>query len=215
MWSPANGSSTPTLWERQVVSRIRVGDRSAFAELIDQFGATVYGVTLRMSGDQAAAESITFKVFREVWRRPGDVASALEDAGLRSCLAGRAHNYAREWRQTHPDHHRRHGSPAWTMSLDGPNLPDPAESKHAEATRRHTRTCLDALTPQECQIIEAVAVEGDSLIQVAARLGVPMGVAAAHLTTALRTLTVLYHESGSRRPDNEHVLRPSPQGRPS
>jgi len=215
MWSLVDGSGHPTPWERQVVSRIQDGGRGAFAELVDQFAATVYGVALRIGGDPAAAESITIRVFRDVWRRPGDVALALGNGGLRSCLAARAGNAAREWRRAHPDCRRRHGNPAWTMSVSGPGLPDPVESKHAEATRRHTLACMDRLTPEERGVIEAVAVEGDSVIEAAARLGVPVGVAAAQLTAALRRLTMLHHESASPQPGNEHARRSASQGLPS
>lgn len=132
-------------------------------------------VALGVGGDPVAPESITIKVFREVWRRPVDIASALGDDGLRRYLAARARNTAREWRNAHLDSHRRHGNPAWTMTADSTGLPDRAESEHAEVTRRRTLACMDRLTPQERRIIEAVAVEGDSVIEAAARMGVPLG----------------------------------------
>ncbi|MGH3952228.1 MAG: hypothetical protein ACRDSE_24465, partial [Pseudonocardiaceae bacterium] len=70
-------------------------------------------------------------------------------------------------------------------------LPDPAEAARADAMRSRMATWLKTLPRNERDVLEAVVFEGDGLIETATRLGEPVDVAAAQLSSALRRLTTL------------------------
>jgi DNA-directed RNA polymerase specialized sigma24 family protein len=59
-------------WERDLRARLMAGDPLALAEAYDQFSPMVYGLAARVTGDRAAAEDVTQKVFlRQVARLTG------------------------------------------------------------------------------------------------------------------------------------------------
>lgn len=59
--------------------------------------------------------------------------------------------------------------------------------------RSRTVACLTMLSGEERTVLEAVAFEGDTVVEVAARIGVPVNTAVAQLSGALRRLTALYN----------------------
>lgn len=50
--------------------RLLERDPSALLECLDRFGASVYCIALARTGDVAAAEDLTERVFVDLWRRP-------------------------------------------------------------------------------------------------------------------------------------------------
>src|SRR6185503_11756211 len=68
--------------DRQVIRAVARGSGDAVAELYDRYGATVYGLALRVLGQPDLAEEVVQDVFAQVWREAGRY-----DAG-RSTVAG-------------------------------------------------------------------------------------------------------------------------------
>jgi RNA polymerase sigma-70 factor (ECF subfamily) len=56
-------------WELRLVRRLQARDPLALGELYDQFGALVYRVALRVTGDATAAEDLTQETFISIWNR--------------------------------------------------------------------------------------------------------------------------------------------------
>jgi RNA polymerase sigma-70 factor (ECF subfamily) len=54
--------------ERQLVARLKAGDQTAYAELVEQHAGRIYSLALRMMGDEAAAEDILQETFMNAFR---------------------------------------------------------------------------------------------------------------------------------------------------
>jgi RNA polymerase sigma-70 factor (ECF subfamily) len=58
--------------ERDLLERLKVGDRAAFAQLVEEHSPRIYGQALRMMQDPAEAEEILQETFLQVVRHIGD-----------------------------------------------------------------------------------------------------------------------------------------------
>src|SRR3712207_5255431 len=79
-------------WETSVVARVAAGDDAALAEIYDQYAGSVYGLVLRVTRDQTAAEDITQDVFVWFWEHSDRFQPAR--GSLRSWLNVIAHRRA-------------------------------------------------------------------------------------------------------------------------
>ncbi|MFC3849720.1 sigma-70 family RNA polymerase sigma factor [Corynebacterium hansenii] len=50
-----------------MIGRVAAGDRAAFAELYDRFGARVYGMSLRIAVDPKIAEDVAQEAWLAIW----------------------------------------------------------------------------------------------------------------------------------------------------
>src|SRR5262245_41678934 len=57
--------------DRELVSRLRQGDRDALAALYDRYAATVNGLARGILRDSRIAEEATHDVFLGLWQNPG------------------------------------------------------------------------------------------------------------------------------------------------
>lgn len=62
--------------EPDALERARAGDHDAFATLIDEHEAMVFGIALHFFGDRGVAEEIAQEVFLQLFRSLGDIASS-------------------------------------------------------------------------------------------------------------------------------------------
>jgi RNA polymerase sigma-70 factor (ECF subfamily) len=58
----------PAARDFDLADRYRYGDESAFRELYDRFSPMVYGLCLRLSGDEARAQDLSQEVFLRVFK---------------------------------------------------------------------------------------------------------------------------------------------------
>ena len=55
--------------DQQLVARVVKGDERAFLTLYDRYASRVYGLTLRVLGDEMLAEEVTQDTFLKLWSR--------------------------------------------------------------------------------------------------------------------------------------------------
>jgi len=55
--------------EQDIIARVRRGDRTAFATLIDVYGKPIYNLALRMTGQPADAEDLAQETFLRAFRQ--------------------------------------------------------------------------------------------------------------------------------------------------
>jgi RNA polymerase sigma factor (sigma-70 family) len=165
-----------------LMSRVALGDRAAFAGLYRRTSAQLLGVILRIQRDRGAAEDVLQEVFVNVWR-----AAASFDA-LRSqpmtWLASVARNRAIDSLR------RRDSQPVLESSSrggddgdDGYDVADLTASAdpgppdmlgHADEARAVKR-CLGGLTGEQQQCIALAFYQGLSHAEVATHLSQPLG----------------------------------------
>ena len=165
-----------------LVRRAQAGDREAFGRLVEQFQRTVHAICLRRLGNPSEAVEMTQEVFLHVMRRIDQLREPERFAGwLRQVTVRMAIN--RATRRT---------------------APASVESGVLEATCEHRNDPLDELISRERaqRLWEALArlkvldreallafyINGQSLVEIADRLDVPIGTIKRRLHTARKRL---------------------------
>ena len=173
--------------DRQIVDAVSRGSGDAVAELYDRYGATVYGLALRVLGQPDLAEEVVQDVFAQVWR----------DAGrydpVRSTVAGwivmltrtRAIDRLRA-RRARPDVAAA-VDPAEAAPLASADESPEASTLVAEDTRL-VRGALASLPDQFRSLVELAYYEGLTHSEIAARTGIPLGTVKTRLRSAMGTL---------------------------
>ena len=163
------------------------GSGDAVADLYDRYGATVYGLALRVLGQPDVAEEVAQDVFAQVWRDAGRY-----DAG-RSTVAGwivmltrtRAIDRLRA-RRARPDVSRAVDS-AYAAPLASADR-TPERSTIAAEDTRLVKGALACLPDQVRSLIELAYYEGLTHSEIALRTGMPLGTVKTRLRNAMGTL---------------------------
>jgi RNA polymerase sigma-70 factor (ECF subfamily) len=165
-----------------LVRRAQAGDREAFGRLVEQFQRTVHAICLRRLGNPSEAAEMTQEVFLHVMRRLDQLREPERFAGwLRQVAVRMAIN--RATRRVAP-------SSVETVVLEG------ASERHDDPlaeliTRERAQRLWDAIARLKVLDREALLafyIQGESLLEIAVRLDVPIGTVKRRLHTARKRL---------------------------
>lgn len=152
----------------QLISRVGIGDRSAFAVLYGQASPKLFGICLRMMKDRMEAEDALQEVFIRIWHRAASF--SMESRAASAWLAAIArHHCIDRLRARHPGTDDL--EQAWDLADD---RPDPEHMAMASSDGKRIDTCLQQLDSDRAQAIRLAYVEGASYQQLADRYGVPL-----------------------------------------
>ena len=153
----------------EVLAGFAAGDPDAVRAVYGEYGRLVYAVAYKTLGDRDLAEEATQQAFVQAWRASGSYDPAREMGSWLATIA----------RRTAIDIHRRearrsHGS------LDDANPADPALVTLPPSVDRvydvwEVRRALDALDPDDAELVRLQHFDGLTQAQIAERLGVPLG----------------------------------------
>ena len=169
----------------KLVGRMAAGQEGALGELYDATSPRVFGLTLRILGDRAAAEEATIDVYTQVWKQTGryDPAKGTVLAWLLILGRSRAIDILRSRAR------RAEQESSFAASLD---LSDPApgpEQASSEAERaRRVRLALRSLPGEQRAALEVVYFGGLSHREAAEALSQPLGTVKTRVRTGLATL---------------------------
>lgn len=169
-----------------LLERVARGDRTAVLALYDRFGGTVFAVALRVTGNRGEAEDITQEVFTRAWKEAAtfDRARGSAAAWLITLARNRAIDLVRSRtrRVRHEDE----------QSSEEPTLVEPASTPEAavgDAERAAAvRVALDALRPEQRQVLELAYFNGLSHSEIAERLQQPLGTVKTRIAQAVKRL---------------------------
>jgi RNA polymerase sigma-70 factor (ECF subfamily) len=175
--------------ESQLITQIAQGDERAFLTIYDRYAHRVYGLTLHILGDPMLAEEATQDTFLKVWSR------------ARQYLAERGPFLP--WLLTIA---RRVALDRLRLESRRPNISDASDPEitwqaladHAttgEETRwRVIYFTVQALPPEQRQIIELAYYQGMSQSEIAEMLGLPLGTVKTRLRSAMEKLRRAWQE---------------------
>lgn len=173
--------------DRELVRAVARGSGDAVADLYDRYGATVYGLALRVLGQPDLAEEVVQDVFAQVWREASRYdASRSTVAGWVAMLARtRAIDRLRA-RRARPDVSAAvEADRAATLPASGRT---PESSTILAEDVRQVRGALANLPDQIRSLIELAYYEGLTHMEIAERTGIPLGTVKTRLRTAMGTL---------------------------
>ena len=166
-----------------VIDGFRAGDESSVRAVYEQFGRLVFTVCHRVLGNRSLAEEATQQTFVQAWR---GAASFDEGRELGPWLATIARRVAidihrREARRAHES--LESASPTESALI---TLPPAAEQIYETW---QVREAIDALGPDEREVVRLQHMQGMSHPEIAERLGIPLGTVKSRIRLAMRALS--------------------------
>lgn len=162
----ARGQEIATL-----IGRAAAGDQQAVSELYDATSRMVYGLVLRVLGDEAAAEEVLLDVYMQVWRQAAsyDATRGAPLAWLATIARSRAIDRLRAGRQ---EWQRARSLETVSQQSTGESL---EEAAYMTELRGIVRGALGALSAEQREALELAYYGGLSHSEIAERLGQPLG----------------------------------------
>jgi RNA polymerase sigma-70 factor (ECF subfamily) len=154
-----------------LIGKAAAGDQQAVSELYDATNRLVYGLVLRILGDEAAAEEVLLDVYMQVWRQASnyDAGRGAPLAWLATIARSRAIDRLRAGRQ-----HFQRTSSLETVSQQstGESL---EEAAYVTELQGLVREALKAISAEQREALELAYYGGMSHSEIAERLGQPLG----------------------------------------
>jgi RNA polymerase sigma-70 factor, ECF subfamily len=151
-----------------LLSQVARGDSSAFAQLYDLLGGSVYGLARRVVRDPSRAEDVAQEVFLEVWRKAPSFDKARGSA--KTWVMTIAHRRAVDAIRRNESQKRYDGEAV----LDEVSHDEPADRLLAEEEHTAVRGCLDTLTELQLESVRLAYFKGYTYAEVATLLGKPL-----------------------------------------
>ena len=161
-----------------LVERVKKRDAAAFEALYDGYHRLVYGIAVRMLGDQSSAEDLTQAVFLKLWSSPQLFAGGNFAAWIARVARNRALDVLRS--------RAAHGQGEFPESL-----PDDARVEDRAFARIDADAVRDAiaqLPPEQREPIELGFFGGITHEEIARRTGIPLGTIKTRIRSGLRKL---------------------------
>lgn len=186
--------------DESLVEQIKRRDADAFATLYDRYADLVYSVALRVLADPALAQDTTQDVFLRVWRTPAayDPTRGRFPSWLVSVTRNRAVD---EVRMRGRRRLREIGEQAAGDDPPDSRAEDPQLAAQLQADREAIRRALTTLPEEQRTAIELAYFSGLTQLEIAERLGQPLGTVKTRTRLGLRKLrAALEDEVGTASP---------------
>lgn len=174
-----------TAADRQLMERARLGDETALGALYDQYGALVFALVVRIVGDRGIAEEVLQDVFLRCW-----TGADRYDAGrgaVPAWLFGVARNRAIDALRGRQHQARLRERESLDAEAPGrePSHPDRGEEI---ALRQTVGDALGTLAAAQREAIELAYYGGLTQVEIAERVGAPLGTVKTRMRDGLRRL---------------------------
>ena len=166
-----SGHSARTQEIAALIGRAAAGDQHAVSELYDATSRMVYGLVLRILGDEATAEEVLLDVYMQVWRQASayDAGRGGPLAWLATIARSRAIDRLRAGRQ---ESQRARSLETVSQQSTGEDL---EEAAYVTELRGVVRQALGAISAEQREALELAYYGGLSHSEIAERLGQPLG----------------------------------------
>lgn len=167
-----------------LIAKVAEGDQSALAALYDASNRLVFGLVLRIVSDRSTAEEVLLDVYTQVWRQASsyDLKRGAPLAWLTTIARSRSIDRLRSSR-----HDQNRESLDNVAGLSGGGT-SPEEATVTSERRQIVRKALDALSPEQREVIELAYYAGLSHSEIALKLGQPLGTVKTRTRLAMMKL---------------------------
>ncbi len=165
-----------------LIKRIVAGEQAALATFYDSTCRLSYGLILRIVGDPATAEEVTFDVYTQVWRR-ADSYSADRGAPLAWLLTIARTRALDRLRAGWQEQQRR--QPLEIVNEVATNLKSPEQMTELAERQRLVRAALESLSAEQREAVELAYYSGLSHSEIALKLGQPLGTIKTRIRLAM------------------------------
>lgn len=165
-----------------LISRIALGDRKAFAALYNQTSPKLLAICLRILGNRNEADDVLQEVYIKIWQRAG--AFTAGSATSAAWLAAIARNQSIDTLRA-----RKPVADEIDSVLDlADGDPDPETQVVIRDEGRRIDTCMEELEADRAVAVKRAYVEGQSYQELADQFGVPLNTMRTWLRRSLLKL---------------------------
>ncbi|GAB4426444.1 MAG: sigma-70 family RNA polymerase sigma factor [Chloroflexi bacterium OHK40] len=182
---PTVRANLGALRDDELLALVARHDEGALGVIYDRYSGLVYTIALRITGDRQTAEEVMQDVFQGVWQTAGSY-----QAGRGACAAwliGIARHRAIDATRS-----RRERARAREQTIEQGAVLETAGGTDPELSdldvREAVRAALDALPPAQRQAVELAYYGGLTRVEIAERLGEPIGTVKTRLRLGLLKL---------------------------
>ncbi len=159
------------LADEELISLMGAGDAGAFAALYDRHSRAVYSLSYRMAGEKQAAEDLAQDAFLKVWRSAGTYRA--ERGGVRTWLLSAVRNAAVDGFRCAAKHRRARERAVATAETSQPC--EAFAGVWRGAVRERLVEALDALPPEQLEVVRLAYLSERTQSETSDLLGVPLG----------------------------------------
>ena len=177
----------------ELLARVGLGERAAFARLYERTSGHLFAVILRIQRDRTAAEDLLQEIYVSVWKAAAsfDAARSQPLTWLTSIARNRAIDSLRRQNtqprlesSTRDDDDERPDA----VEAQADDAPGPLELLGRASDARELNTCLQHLSPPQRQSVAMAFFDGLSHAEIAEHLKEPLGTVKSWVRRALNSL---------------------------
>jgi RNA polymerase sigma-70 factor (ECF subfamily) len=183
---PLSVASLSEARDGDLLRRIAAGDEDAFRGLYRRYAAASFGLAVRIVKQEFLAEEIVQETFLALWRGAG--AYDPSRGTVRTWLLSSIHHRAVDGVRREEAHARR-ALRVQRETIPGPDIADDvARGVDLDGDRAQVRRALDALPPEQAEVVTLMYFGGLTQAQIAQRLSLPLGTVKSRCLLAMRRL---------------------------
>lgn len=161
-------------------------DAAAFETLYDRHHRLVYGIALRITGQQAAAEDVTQAIFLKVWSWP----EAFDGGNFAAWVGRITRNKSLDALRSKT----RHPAQELGDDIEAADVVEEAAFAHLDSVA--VKNALACIAPEQRNLIELAYFGGMTQQRIAEKTGVPLGTVKTRIRTGLSNLREALQKAG-------------------
>ncbi len=180
-----NESATPDQ-DVELLRRIGIGDRAAFAEFYDRHSALMFSVAARVVNDAGEAEDVLQETFMQIWQKAGNFDPKLGKAS--SWVATLTRNKAIDRIRSSQRRTRLAGEAGAEFAIASEVRDTANEALHGYDKARLIQSAITELPAEQRHAIELAFFSGLTQDEIAKKLSAPLGTVKARIRRGLLKL---------------------------
>jgi RNA polymerase sigma-70 factor (ECF subfamily) len=182
--------------DEDLMPLVEAADAEAFAALYDRHGRAAYSLAYRMMGEKQEAEDVVQEAFIKIWRSAGGY--RVGRGSVRTWILSIVHNRGID--QIRSRAHLRRKQDEIEASAPKSEPSEAFAETWKNAQQEQVREALNTLPREQVQILELAYFSGYTHIEIAERLGLPLGTVKGRMRLGLQKLRGFFQARGAAVP---------------